>query len=205
MINDVTITNDGWNDAADEARERVLRGTLLRFNDWNWSKGKEAGPIEKGTRLVATGTASAWARWASGRPVEYRMKPSGKPLPDRETLGDTDAALWEKGPGEKPRDPRQHTQFVYLIDPGSAEAFTFSTSSWGGREAVVNLADAITRVRSAHPNAMPVVSLEAAPMMTRYGRKSKPVFKIVGWKGAGEGVWEEQKQLPSQELDEVPY
>src|SRR5262249_39588310 len=157
------------------AHERVLRGTLLRFNDWNWSRGKEAGPIEKGTRLVATGTASAWTRWAGGRPVEYRMKPSGKPLPDRETLGDTDPSIWEVGPDKKPRDPWQHTKFVYLIDPDSAEAFTFSTSSFGGREAIINLADAITRVRSAHPNAMPVVSLEAAPMMTRYGRKSKPV------------------------------
>ena len=205
MTNDLMATSDGWNDAADEARERVLRGTLMRFNDWNWTKGKEAVPIEKGTRFVATGTNSAWARWAGGKPVEYRMKLSGKPLPDRETLGDTDEANWEEGPDKKPRDPWQHTKFVYLIDPDSAEAFTFSTSSWGGREAVINLADAITRVRSAHPHAMPVVSLEAAPMVTRYGRKSKPVFKIVGWKAAGEGVWEEQKQLPSQEPDELPY
>jgi hypothetical protein len=31
---------------------------------------------------------------------------------------------------------------------------------------------------------VPVVALEAAPMQTRFGRKSKPTFKIVGWKAA---------------------
>src|SRR5262249_53212717 len=108
---------------------------------------------------------------------------------------------WEVGPDKKPRDPWQHTKFVYLIDPDSAEAFTFSTSSWGGREAVINLADAITRVRSAHPHAMPIVALEAAPMMTRYGRKSKPTFKIVGWKAAANEV----PELPSGEPDELPF
>jgi hypothetical protein len=206
MTNELTtITHDGWNDAAAEANERVLRGALLRFSDWNWMKGGEAVPIEKGTRLVATGTASAWVRWEKGKPIEYRLKPTGKPLPDRETLGSTDEAQWEEGPDKKPRDPWQASKFLYLTDSNTGEQYTFSTSSFGGREAVVNLADAITRVRSAHPNAMPVVSLEAAPMHTKYGRKSKPVFKIVDWKAIGSDVWEEQKQLPPQEPDELPY
>jgi hypothetical protein len=197
-----TITNDdGWTDAAAEAHERVLRGTLLRFSDWNWSRGKEAGPVEKGTRLIATGTTSAWVKWAQGKPVEYRMKPTGKPMPDRETLGDTDEAVWEKGPDGKPRDPWQHTKFVYLINPDTAEAFTFSTSSWGGREAVINLGDAITRMRTAHPHALPVVELQAAPMATRFGRKSKPVFRIVDWKAVGAGV-RDSPQLPSP-LEEI--
>jgi len=206
MSTDLTTTDDGWLDAAAEANARVLRGSLLRFNDWNWSKNKEGEPVEKGTKLVALGTAAAWARWAGGKPVEYRMRQSGKPLPDREELGNTDQSQWEMGPdGKTPRDPWQSTRLVYLVDPDTAEAFTFSTSSWGGREAVINLGDAIARMRSAHPKALPVVSLEATAMHTRYGRKSKPVFKIVDWKAAGEGVWEEQKQLPSQEPDELPY
>jgi hypothetical protein len=201
--NELTI-NDGWHDAAAEGNERVLRGTLLRFHE-TWTRGKEASPVEKGTQLVAVGTASAWVRWAQGKPVEYRMKASGLPLPDREELGDSDPTQWELGPDKKtPRDPWQRTRFVYLVDPDTAEAFTFSTASWGGREAVINLADAIARVRSAHPNAtaMPIVALEAAPMLTKFGKKSKPVFKIIGWKAAGAGVWD-PPQLPGPELEMV--
>jgi hypothetical protein len=200
-MNDLVTTDDGWRDAAVEASERVLRGTLLKFSDWNWTRGKEASPIEKGTKLVALGTAAAWVRWERGKPVEYRMRQAGKPLPDREELGHTDQAAWEIGPdGKTPRDPWQSTRLVYLIDPDTAEAFTFSTSSWGGREAVINLGDAIARIRSAHPKALPVVALDAAPMMTKFGRKSKPVFKIVDWKATGGGVWD-----APQEPVELPF
>jgi hypothetical protein len=205
-MNNLTTTDDGWNDAAVEAHQRVIRGTLLKFADWNWTRGKEAIPIEKGKKLAALGTAAAQVRWEQGKPVEYRMRQPGKPLPDREELGSTDKAAWETGPdGKTPRDPWQSTRLVYLVDPDTAEAFTFSTSSWGGREAVINLGDAIARMRAAHPNALPIVALEAAPMITRFGKKSKPVFRIVDWKAAGSGVWEEQKQLPAQELEELPY
>jgi hypothetical protein len=211
MANDLltTITDDGWGDVAIEASQRVLRGTLIRFADWNWSRGKEAEPIEKGTQLIATGTAAAWVKWQGGKPVETRLRQPGAAMLEREELGNTDESLWEVGADKRPKDPWAHTRFVYMLDPMTAEAYTFSTSSFGGREAVVNLGDAIARMRSAYPDAMPVVALEAAPMMTRFGRKSKPTFKIVGWKAA-DGKVREVRQLPpqtaAQELnDELPW
>ena len=39
-------------------------------------------------------------------------------------------------------------------------------------------------MRSAPPDAAPIVELRAAEMPTKHGKKSKPVFKIVGWKNA---------------------
>jgi hypothetical protein len=205
-----TIANDGWNDVATEAHQRAVRGTLLKFADWNWTSGKEAQPVEKGTQLVATGTSAAWVKWAGGKPVETRLRQPGTKMPEREELGDSDQAQWELGPDKKtPRDPWVQTRFVYLISADTAEAFTFSTSSWGGREAVINLGDAIARMRSVHPNAMPVVALEAAPMATRFGRKSKPVLKITGWKAIGNKAPELEHLPPltvEQELDdECPY
>jgi len=193
-----TIADDGWGDVAAEANERVLRGTLLKFADSNWTRGKETEPIKRGTQLVAIGTAAAWSLWRDGKPVEYRMRAPGTKMPEREELGDLDQAQWEVGPDNKPRDPWRNTRFVYLVDPNTAEAFTFSTSSWGGREAVINLGDAIARMRMAHPHAMPIVALESAPMITKYGRKSKPTFKIVGWKATGDKVPElvEPEELP---------
>jgi len=156
-------------------------------------------------RLVALATAAAWVRWKDGKPVEARVREPKKKLAERDELDDTDEAHWDKGPDGKPRDPWQNTRLVYLVDPNTAEAFTFSTSSFGGREAVINLGDQVARMRLEHPNITPVVSLEAAPMITRFGKKSKPVFRIVDWKAAGSGVWEEQKQLPAQEPEELPY
>jgi hypothetical protein len=132
------------------------------------------------------------------------MKVNGKPLPEREELGDSDPNLWEKSPDGKPRDPWQATRFVYLIHPGTGEAFTFSTSSFGGRDAVINLADSIARVRSAgHAGAVPIVALEAAPMKTQYGRKSKPVFKICDWKAGGPELG--AALPPPQDEAEIPF
>jgi hypothetical protein len=176
----------------------------LKFADWKWTAGKEGTPVEEGRQLVAIGTAAAWVRWEGGKPAEYRIRQTGHQLPDREELGDLDEAQWETGPDSFPRDPWQSTRFVYLVDPGTAEAFTFSTSSWGGRGAVSDLGDQIARMRFAHPSAVPVVELGAAPMQTKFGRKSKPLLKVIGWKKGGEtSKDEEPRQIEHNKYAEI--
>jgi hypothetical protein len=185
MSNDLTLpTNDGWGDAAAEADENLIRGRLLKFSDWRWTAGKEAELIEEGSRFVALATTALWQRWQGGRPVESRMREPGKRLPDREDLGYEDESEWEEGPGGERQDPWRNTRLVYLVVPKTAEAFTFTTSSWGGRGAVATLGDQIARMRTVHADAVPIVELRAAEMPTRHGRKSKPVFKIVAWRTA---------------------
>jgi hypothetical protein len=200
MRNDLVTTgnDDGWADAAKESADRVLRGTLLKFADRQWSKGKEGIPVEDGTELVALSTAAAWVKWSGGKPDEYRMRPPGKDLPERNELGDLDKAAWEAGPDGSPRDPWQNTRFVYLVDPETAEAFTFSTSSWGGRNSVIDLGDQIARMRYAHPGAVPVVELSWAPMVTKFGRKSRPIFKVIRWKKSGGTEGETLPQIEHQ-------
>ena len=89
------------------------------------SKAKRASSFPEGKRFVAMGTAAAQVKWTGGKPAEYRMRQPGKPLPERETLGDLDKSQWELGPdGVTPRDPWQSTRFVYLVDPETAEAFS---------------------------------------------------------------------------------
>jgi hypothetical protein len=184
-MNDLIITNtdDGWGDAAADQETSVIRGTLLKFGDWRWSKGKEGTEVEDGTKLVALQTRAAWVKWNDSKPCEYKMRIAGKALPEREELGDTDESKWPLGPDKQAKDPWQNTRFVYLIDPLTAEAFTFSTSSWGGRGAVNDLAAAISRVRAARPNAVPLIELQAQPHQTKFGRKSKPFFKVIEWRG----------------------
>ena len=74
-------------------------------------------------------------------------------------------------------------------DDGWADAAAENAeSSWGGRQAVNDLAEQIQRVRYANPGASPVVELHAEPWMTKFGRKSKPLFKVIGWRDSGPDV-----------------
>jgi|SRR5262245_5373498 len=204
--------DDGWGDAAAEAAERTIRGTLLKFSDWHWIAGKEATPVADGTKLIALATAAMWVRWEDGRPAEYRVRQPGRRMPLRDELGFENEFEWEAGPDGKPQDPWRDTRLIYLVDPLSAEGFTFTTSSWGGRNAVADLGDQINRMRSVHPDAVPIVELRAAAMPTKFGRKSKPVFKVVRWKIAdAEQPAPIERQIAPQQAeheimdDEIPF
>jgi hypothetical protein len=172
-------SSDGFAYGAAAARERELRGRLLTYADWVWNT--KEGEIPEGKRL-ALGMAAFWVEWKDGKPVKYIRPEPGRLLPGRESLGRHDESEWELGPDGEPRDPLQNTRLVYLVDEDSAEAFTFSTSSSGGRGAVDDLGDQIVRKRRQYPGAVPIIELGSAPMQTKYGRKSKPVLKIVAWR-----------------------
>jgi hypothetical protein len=175
-------TDDGWNDAASDAGDRVLRGSLLKFSDGRWSIGKEGTDTAPDLRLVAVSTTAAWVKWKDGKPVEYRIRDAGHAMRHRETLGDEDESEWEVGPDGRPKDPWQNTRFVHLIDLKTAAEFTFSTSSFGGRRCVEDLGGQISKMRAAHPGALPIVNLSRAMMDTKYGRKTRPVLEVVDWK-----------------------
>ena len=65
------ISDDGWDDTAAEMDSQFLRGTLLKFADWRWAKGKEGDKIEEGTQFLVMGSAAARVRWWDGKPVQY--------------------------------------------------------------------------------------------------------------------------------------
>ena len=179
----VDASGDGWSDAAAEADARWIQGILVLFADWQWTQGSEKTLMEKGRKFVAVGVRSVWVRWENGKPVDYRTAlPGHHLLPSRETLGYLTEAEWEIDARGNAKDPWANTRYVYLLDPETAEMRTFSTHTVGGRRCVEDLASAIQRMRFEHPGATPVVELDAAPMPTQHGRKSRPVLKIVGWK-----------------------
>jgi hypothetical protein len=70
-MNDLAIvqTDDGWADAAAENTERVIKGTLVKFADWKWTKGKENIEVKEGISLAALATAAGWVKWHNGKPV----------------------------------------------------------------------------------------------------------------------------------------
>ena len=59
MQQQAAAADDGWNDAAQEAGERTIRGTLLKFADWRWTAGKENTPVEAGTEVGGAGDGGA--------------------------------------------------------------------------------------------------------------------------------------------------
>jgi hypothetical protein len=179
-------SDDGWTEAAAEASGRAIQGTLIRFNDWKWRAGKDDKALPDRTRLVAVKTSAAWVRWENKKPVETIAREKGKPFPQREDLSMwEDKSAWEAGPSGDIEDPWRNTRYVYLLDPTTMAAYTYSTSSAGGRNAVRDLGDNIARVRKArgNPNLVPLVELSAEVMPTKFGKKSKPLFKVVEWGG----------------------
>jgi hypothetical protein len=208
MGNDLIVPlDDGWGDAAAENDVRTIRGNILKFADRRYTSGKEATLVPLGTKLVALATAAMWVRWEDNRPAQTIMRLPGGKLPEREDLGDNDPADWPLGLDGNPADPWRNTRLVYLVAADvTAEAFTFSTSSFGGRRAVSDLGDQIARMRLVHADAVPVIELQAADMPTRYGVKSRPLFKIVAWnsaaaKAAGEAVPAE-RQITAQDAEQ---
>jgi hypothetical protein len=202
-LQQISTTNDddGWNDAAAEEAGRLIHGTLMKFVDWRWYAGKQATPIEDGTKLIALATVALWQRWEGGKVVQHILRKPGEYLPAREKLGRLDETEWEKGSDGKLQDPWRNTRLVYLVHPVSAAAYTFSTSSGGGRSAVSELGGAIKRMRAAHPNAVPVVELRAEEMPTKHGRKSKPKFLVVDWKSTDTETVPVERQLTAADDD----
>jgi hypothetical protein len=188
MATDVTVydnydTSDGFGDAAHEDSEKLLRGTMILCTEGHWLAGKERERLPHGTRFVATGTAAAMVRWENDKPAEYRVRGPRERLPSRADLGYLDKKQWKLSPSGEPQDPWQDQRYLYLADPRDASIFTYVTATFTGRSAVNSLASQIVRMRVARPGINPVVEFDAAAHQTKYGRKMKPVLRIVGWVG----------------------
>jgi hypothetical protein len=201
----VNTATDGWGDAAADNAGRTIQGSILKCTNGEWLRGKEEAKMN-GQHLVAMATRDAHVKWKDQRPVEYLFRETGKPMLEREVLDDTDESQWETGLDGKPKDPWANTRFLYLWDPKTGEKFTYSTSSYGGRGAIGDLADQITTMRFAHPNAVPVVELSNAPMITKFGRRIKPFLRVVSWLNVG-GDEKPQSTPPSNNAlnDAIPF
>jgi hypothetical protein len=196
-------TDDGWDDAAREDEKQLIRGQLIKFVDGDWMPTNST-TLMNGRHLLATATVAAWVRWADSRPAEYIVRRPHEDLPRRNELGHLDKAHWAIDSRGAPKDPFQNTRFTQLLDAGTAEVFTFSTSSEGGRIAVNELGSAIRRKRSiSGRNLIPVVELIHAPFKTHHGMKKRPLLKIIGWRS--HGGFEPPAKPPPPDDEPPPY
>jgi hypothetical protein len=177
---------DGFEDVGegfDPPENRLIQGDLVKFTPqatWVTRSGAElSGNLE----LVAVNVIRVVKKWADGQPIETRVLGPGEKLPNLEELN---AAVpqseWREGPDGKLRGPWEAEFLVYLLNPDTAERFSFATGTIGGGIAVRDLIDRVSlmrKVRGAQVYA--VVSPSAVPMKTRYGTRTRPHFVVKRW------------------------
>ena len=160
-----------------EVKTKLLQGTIARCNNGEWA---DAGGAQLPEELIVMGTTRALQCWSGGKPTDTITE---HPLPNVDDLnGKIPVEEWKKGMDGKPRAPWVLQHVVYLLDPRSAESFTFLNSTWGARIAVDRLADRMDNMRKLRGgNPHPVVKLESRKMKTKFGEKPRPEFTIIRW------------------------
>jgi hypothetical protein len=181
-MTNVPVKSDGFDDAA---AGRVIQGEIIKFVDGEW-KTKEGEPVPVDLPLLALATTRVLQKWVAKMPTETLLERPGEPLPDVDELNAAiPESTWEVGMNGK-RPPWTLSAVVYFLRPGDASAFTFISSTAGGRVATERLAERVSRMRLLRgAKVLPLITLGSAPMKTRYGVKDRPEFVISDWKDFG--------------------
>jgi hypothetical protein len=199
--NVATVDDDGF-DQPEAARAGMIRGRMLRFKNDDFLVDKTEY-LAEGTKLVAVKAVMGWTKWSDKKP-ETRVTQKGQEHPYRHDLPDQNQSKWEKGLNGDKSDPWRDSRWLYLLNPVSAERFTFTSDTYGGLQAFGELKEAIRLYRKTNPGALPVVTPVAADMPTKFGTKKRPKFEIVGWH-----VPQRRKEPPpaknSDMDDDIPF
>jgi hypothetical protein len=182
MSNDLALLrNDPF--AAEGAKAQ--HGKFLKFNRGDYLAGVD-GDLMNGASLVALmpDLMTGCQKWASGKILDERMGlvANGFTAPARDTLSDTDPALWEPDMNGEPKDPWTYVYKLPLVSSDGSDEYIFGTSSNGGKRAIAELCKAYSRRHKS--SLLPVVALESSSYVhpnKALGRVKVPVFKVVGW------------------------
>jgi hypothetical protein len=172
---------DGWDAAANDAAANPMKGSSIKFDNGAYVIGREKTLIDGARQFVAIDVREGWLFLKKDCPAEYDMRAVGGPKPPR-PASYSDPSEWPDGLDGKPADPWRYAKFLFLIDPASAEVFTFTSSTTGGRIGLNDLTAQIKLMRSTRPGAVPIVELQSRQMKTKFGMKPRPFFQVVGWR-----------------------
>jgi hypothetical protein len=184
MRNDVQAPT-APNSSTFDLTKNFLNGTRAA---WTFEKGwTDRDGIELKGPMIGLGTREAVQKFfrVDGKwQVETIMD---QPLPNPDDLN---AAIprdqWEMGMNG-PREPWAKYYAAYLLDPKSAELYTFSNQTIGAEIAVGKLKSRMQMkgLLSGGYSVYPIINLTTAPMKTSYGQKTRPEFEIIGWETFG--------------------
>jgi hypothetical protein len=170
---------DGFDDDAQDPTASPLRGPEYRFKDGGYFHF--ADRVDVSNPRAVLDKQHGWQLLKKGCPPQYRMRKAGEPKPERPHVDEKD---WPKNLNGVPEHPWRYTTFLLMLDTVTGETSTFSTNTVGGNIAVGELSDQIGLMRRMRPDAIPVVALESRDMPTQFGgKKPRPYFRILGWRG----------------------
>jgi hypothetical protein len=179
------IKDDGFSNV--DVSDQPIVGTPLRCVDGFWSDGTGA-PMPADTTLLALATTKVLQRWQDQRVINTVQAEPGNSLEKlRDELNaQIPEAEWEIGIGDKPRPPWVVSHIVYLLDPRTAEKFTFANSTIGAMRAVGDLKDKVAWMRALRGRKVVAeVRPASKPMPTQYGVKQRPHFEVIHWHELG--------------------
>jgi hypothetical protein len=199
----------------DEIAPSGIVGRLLKFGKSGTfvaADTDEAVDPEQAFTALCDQVAIGFQKFQEGAPPTRHMGLLyGDPpfiMPKREGLGDNDPSAWPLGLDGQPQDVWAHTIFLPLQKgDGSAELFTFSTSSRTGRRAVGNLLRHYDRLRRTHPDDYPIVKLKAggfAHRDERIGWVATPTFAVCG-RAPRDSVAQPDASPGADMSDEIPF
>jgi len=172
-------------EGVDSPANRLIQGQLVKFtNEATWVT-RDGEELSGTLQLIAFNVIRVVQKWADGQPIETRVLQSGEKFPNLDELNaNVPQNEWREGPDGKPHGPWQAQYLVYLLNPDTAERFTYATGTIGGGIAVHDLVDRVSSMRKIRGEQVyAVVSPSAAPMKTRYGTRPRPQFVIKRWVG----------------------
>lgn len=185
--NPMTASLEALKNAAAAMRSKAdfLKGAIVKFDGTNgmWSTKEEPDLNGKKFIAVVPNLVHGVVKWPKGgKPVSHIGRVIDRYMPPpRHKLDERDESRWVDK-----RDPWRPTHYLSLIDPESGEAFVYTTSSQGGRDALAGLLSAYVTNIEHHPDdadKLPLVELGADSYQnTNYGRTIHiPQLDILGW------------------------
>jgi hypothetical protein len=197
MSDELVKYDDGF--GTPDRRNSPIKGTLVKFGvDGVW-KTKDGLTVDPDLKLVAMGTTTIIQCWQDKMPVDTIYETPGQPLPDVDELNaQIPRNEWPIGVNGEPQGPWQLQRLLYLLDPATANKFTFATGTIGGAIAISKLKECVTDYRRLQGEGVcAVVTLANAPFKTKYGMKVRPSLRIVGWHHFGNGGGGQSALLPT--------
>ena len=160
-------------------KSRLLQGIKAKCVDGRWS----ADDLSLPDTLLVVGTTHGLQCWKDGELLDELDERDG-PLSDPDELNaKIPQKEWEPGLDGKPKPPWALVYVVYLVDPESAELYTFINSTFGARLAYERLTgklEMMARLRGAGVTAL--VKPDCRQMKTKVGPKLRPEFTILEWR-----------------------
>ena len=166
-------------------RQRLLRGTLLKWNEVDGYLDRDGVQPVEGPYLLL-GMEQGYQRWKDQTLIDEIID---KPLPDLEQLN---AAIpkseWELRDGH-PRPPYSHQYCIYLLNPNDGQVFTLMNSTVGMKILWESLSERLEMMRHLRgPDLITVVNLAARPFRTaKWGIKYRPDLKVLEFRKPGGG------------------